>query len=76
MNVNLASQGPGLSILICKMEKITHVTPVSPWGRVWMEEFMNSAILCRVAALSLAVHIHAGYSENCICPRLSSFQHP
>lgn len=38
-----------------------------------VHEFSNPL---SVAALSLAVHIHAGYSENCIRPRLSSFQHP
>ena len=29
-----------------KMGKITRVTPVSRWVCVWMEEFMNSTILC------------------------------
>ena len=74
MNMNLANQGPGLSILICKMEMITHVMPVSRRVCVWMEEFMNSTILGWVAALSLAVCIHVEYFENCIHPHLPSLQ--
>ena len=58
------------------MEKITRVTPVSRWVCIWMEEFMNSMILCWVAALSLAPHVHAECFENCIRPHLSSLQHP